>query len=354
MSINLDQNSIYYFKVNQQQENSRIDKFLTEQLNMPHLNHENINNLRIYSRSAVSKLIKSGFVSVNKNVITDCDYKLNTQHIVLVDLKAIYNIATESKITPKNIEFDIIYEDDYLLVINKPAGLTVHPGKGTEDTLINALLAKYNEVFSKFPDQIRPGIVHRLDKNTSGIMIVAKDEKTRLLLSKQLSERQISRVYLALVYGRISPIIGTIEANIARDRNDHTKMTVSNNDRGKKAVTHYKMLKAFGNNDGKNAISLLECKLETGRTHQIRAHFSFKRHPLIGDLKYMNSYNFNLLWLEHKAREVVKNFPRQALHALKLSFTHPIYGVEQSFACEIPEDIKSLISMLENNQQMQS
>lgn len=313
--------------INCDQPGIRLDKFLSFHL-------DNI------SRSQIQGLILSGKVEEENGIIITnsatktkiCSYLVDTNHIK----------TRSSELKPYDTPLDIVYEDEYLLVINKPAGLTVHPGAGNYDkTLANALIA-YSQNLSTIAGTFRPGIVHRLDKDTSGLIIVAKDDETHNLLSHALSLREIKRYYLALVFGCPNILAGTIKTYVEKHRNDHSKMVVTRAS-GKEAITHYNVLKTFA----KNNLSLLECKLDTGRTHQIRVQLHYKHLPVVGDQLYNEGQNkyINKLTLEHKL--LIDSMKRQALHAYKLEFTHPITEEEMIFEIDLPEDMKKICQELE-------
>lgn len=307
----------------------RLDKFLSSHL-------ENL------SRTQVQELISSGQVESEGKVILNSatktkptTYEVNTNYI---------------KLKPTHLEaydfpLNIVFEDEYLMVINKPNGLTVHPGAGNHDkTLANALISYSKEKLSSIGGEFRPGIVHRLDKDTSGLIIIAKDDQTHQMLSESLSERDIKRHYLALVFG--SPVLkaGTIKTFIAKHHHDHTKMVVTKAT-GKEAITHYVVLESYMG--GK--FSLIECKLDTGRTHQIRVHMHYKGFPVIGDPAYNEAQTKYLIRLDDKTKALVNDFKRQALHAYKLEFIHPITEELMEFEIDLPEDMKKLCQALENS-----
>jgi 23S rRNA pseudouridine1911/1915/1917 synthase len=288
------------------------------------------------SRSKIQKLIKNKSVKVDGKIVTDRSFQVKGGNEIEVDC---YQDESNSNLTKKHIPLDVVYEDDHLLVINKPVGLTVHPGAGNKDnTLVNALLYRYG---NKLPgDALRPGIVHRLDKDTSGLMVVAKTDIALQKLSEDLAMREIKRVYQALIYGRLMPAIGTIKTPYGRSKVDAKKMVVKfKSDR--EAITHYKTIKLLKGN-----LSLVEFQLETGRTHQIRVHMDYKKTPIVGDQLYGKSRNHNLTDLSEEVKVAIRKFPRQALHAKKLSFTHPITEEVMEFEVEIPEDIAELIKHL--------
>jgi 23S rRNA pseudouridine1911/1915/1917 synthase len=248
----------------------------------------------------------------------------------------------------KEIFFEIIFEDEDLLVINKPSGLTVHPGAGNQNhTLVNALLFTHQNRLAANGDKMRPGIVHRLDKDTSGLMLVAKNDFTHQALSLQLKERSLKRNYLAFIYGCLTPPRGVINKNITRSRFNRLKMRVSQN-LGRQAITHYKTREIFAG----GFAALLECSLETGRTHQIRVHLEAMKHSLIGDQIYNSCKKILPPDFAPEAANFIKYFPRQALQAYKISFLHPRCqkeaAKEMTFEIELAADLKKLQNFLKN------
>jgi 23S rRNA pseudouridine1911/1915/1917 synthase len=237
----------------------------------------------------------------------------------------------------------IRYEDAHLLVIDKAAGLVVHPAAGNPDgTLVNALLAHCGESLAGIGGVRRPGIVHRLDKDTSGLMVVAKDELAQARLAADFAARRITRAYQAVVWGVPQPRAGEIAGRIGRSPRNRKKMAVLSAG-GKPAVTHYRVLRAF-----KDVAALVECRLATGRTHQIRVHMSERGHPLIGDPIYGNPRSLGRLrGLSGETREPLAAFPRQALHAVLLGFQHPSTGENIEFSSKLPRDIEELVTLLE-------
>ena len=283
---------------------SRLDTYLAEKLEL--------------SRSKIQKLIKEDLVTVNgKNVNGSYQVKLNDEIEVNDDLDY------EMKVEPENIPLDIVYEDDDLLVINKPSGMVVHPAAGHyTGTLVNALLYHFN-IESK--DKIRPGIVHRLDKDTSGVMLVAKNEWTHERLSDMISKKEVKRHYLAIVNGLIKHDTGTIDAPIGRDPNNRQQMTVTDIN-AKDAITHFRVLKQYKEN------TLLECILETGRTHQIRVHLAYIGHPVNNDPTYCKK----------KATDF-----GQMLHSKYIEFNHPRTNKLLSFTVDAPKEFQDKINELE-------
>ena len=292
------------------------------------------------SRSHLQQLIKAKEVTVNNSSV-------KSSHLVLPGEIIQINIPppTPSDLTPQNIPLNIIYEDEYLVVINKPAGLVVHPACGHIDgTLVNALLYHFNEL-SQIKNTDRPGIVHRLDKDTSGLLVTARDERTHANLSEQFKNKTIKREYLAIVCGQPSFDSGTVSTFIIRSKRDRRRMVVSKN-HGKRAVTHYEMLEKF------RMHSLIKLRLETGRTHQIRVHLAHLGSPVFGDpVYYGRQSQIQTLGQTDKSftAKLLKNFERQALHARSLGFKHPATQEEMYFECSIPEDMEMLLTNLRNN-----
>ena len=228
------------------------------------------------------------------------------------------------------------------MVINKPSNITVHPGSNTKNkTLANALVA-YSNNLSSASGENRPGIVHRLDKNTSGLMLVAKNNETHIYLCGQILERKVKRKYLALTYGVPNPVIGRIITNIAPSKKDPTKMQVVKDEDAKIAITNYRVINIYEN----NMFSLVECELETGRTHQIRVHMKYKNTPISGDQKYALYYNFNPEFVSKELSNKVKELNRQALHAYKISFTHPKSLKPMEFEIPMDNSIQDILDLL--------
>ena len=261
-------NNTIKFSVDESNRGKRLDVFLAE----------NINHL---TRSFLKKLIENEQVKINKKIITSPSTKVKIKDLVSINI--IEN--NEQSIKPKKIKLDIVYEDNDILVINKSKGMVVHPGAGNyENTLVNALLFKYKKKLSNINGPLRPGIVHRIDKETSGLIVIAKNNITHSNLGDQFSNHSIERKYLCLAWGVIRPLNGKINTLISRDKKNRQLMTVSEVN-GKKAITNYKTIKVFNIKDIPK-ISLLECELETGRTHQIRVHLKYKGTSLLGDKQY--------------------------------------------------------------------
>lgn len=309
----------------------RLDKFLSVFLKNPYDSNR-------FSRSQIQKLIKNGYVTCEETEITDCSFKTKEDDIYQIQIPE----PEEADPTPENIPLEIVYEDNDLLVINKPAGMTVHPAPGTgHGTLVNALLYHCRDNLSGIGGVKRPGIVHRIDKETSGLLVVAKNDLAHQKLSEQFFEHSIERTYYAIVYSVPHPINGTITGNIGRSRFDRKKMALLKTS-GKHAVTHYETLQSF-----KNSAALVQCRLETGRTHQIRVHMSSIGCALIGDKLYKQNHKTTLK-LPMDVRHFLETFPRQALHAATLGFIHPRNGKKMQFHTDYPEDLKELLAVLHN------
>ncbi|WP_411860507.1 23S rRNA pseudouridine(1911/1915/1917) synthase RluD [Halioxenophilus sp. WMMB6] len=281
-----------------------------------------------YSRSQLQQWIKGGQLTVNRRPAKTKD-KLIGGEFLLLDAE----LEAQGDWQPEAIPLDIVYEDDALMVINKPAGLVVHPAAGNRDgTLLNALLAHLPEL-AKLP---RAGIVHRLDKDTTGLMVVGKTPTAVTDLVAQLQARTVSRTYLALVIGGLTGG-GTVDAPIDRHPGQRTKMAVVQG--GKQAITHYRVKARFSNH------TLLEVKLETGRTHQIRVHMAHLRHPLVGDSTYAGRFKIPPAASEPLIA-ALKRFPRQALHATALGLIHPVSGEAISWQVPLPKDMADLLALL--------
>jgi len=289
-----------------------------------------------------------------KNLILDKKLKLNNQIIIDPSKKVSYGdtlelIIPEPKIaslTPYKYKLDIIYEDEDLIVINKPAGIVMHPGAGNFDkTIVNALINYDKNSLSNIGDELRPGIVHRIDKNTSGLVVVAKNNETHENLSIQFSKHSITRVYRLLIWGKVKPSKGKIETFITRSSKNRQMMEVSRT-KGKKAITNYKTLEVF-ENDKTPTLSLVECKLETGRTHQIRVHMSHKGNNILGDEKYRKKFK-KLKNIDQNLEKLIYNLNRQFLHAKVLGFIHPKSGKKLRFTSILPNDLIIILKTLRN------
>ncbi|MGH7033198.1 MAG: RluA family pseudouridine synthase [Stellaceae bacterium] len=287
--------------------------------------------LAAYSRTRLKRLVESGQVTREGATITDPSLRVKPGQSFLVAIPP----PVEDRPLPQAMALAIVYEDEQVLVLDKPAGLVVHPAPGNLDrTLVNALLAHCGDTLAGIGGVKRPGIVHRLDKDTSGLLVVAKTELAHRKLSADFAARRLTRAYLALVRGVPNPGEGEIAARIGRSKTDRKKMAVLATG-GKAALTRYRTLRRFG-----AAAALLECRLATGRTHQIRVHLAAKGHPLIGDLVYGRGRASTL-------PPAARGFPRQALHAERLGFLHPTRGEYLEFSAPLPSDMAALMACLE-------
>ncbi|MCQ2253451.1 MAG: RluA family pseudouridine synthase [Bacteroidales bacterium] len=317
----------YRTTVDQKQELQRVDKYLD-------------NRIPGVSRNKIQEAAKDGCILVNNKPVKS-NYRVHPGDEVVVMLPGEH---FEFKLEPEDIPLDIVYEDDDLIVVNKKAGMVVHPAHGNfTGTLVNALAFHIGEENQQFDtNDTRPGLVHRIDKNTSGLLVIAKNEKSKVHLAKQFFHHTVNRRYQALVWGDIAEKEGTIVGNIGRDPKDRKAMRIFPEDSGigKPAITHYRVLERFG------YVTLIECKLETGRTHQIRVHMKSQSHPLFGDDVYGGDKILRGTTFA-KYRRFVENcfaiMPRQGLHAKTLEFVHPTTKKVMSFDSEIPADMQEVI-----------
>ena len=317
------------FSVNKKNNNERLDVFLSKEIE--HL-----------TRSYIKKLIEKKKVKLNKIINNSPSTKIKINDVIAI------NIIEENdlKLIPSKINLDIVYEDKDLLIINKPKGMVVHPGAGNyKNTLANALIYKYKNTLSNINGSSRPGIVHRIDKETSGLLVVAKNNLSHSNLGKQFSDHSIQRKYQCLVWGVIRPLSGRIETLISRNKKNRQLMTVSDIN-GKKAVTNYKTIKVF-NIKNVPKISLMECELETGRTHQIRVHLKYKGASLLGDKQYGKN-NIKFKKINDKFFNLLSKLGGQALHAKTLGFIHPTKKILVNFESKLPLDFKKLLDLLNN------
>ncbi len=299
--------------VNEEFINKRLDSYISD------INKE-------LSRSMAQKLICDGEIKVNGKRVKS-SYKVTLNDEIEINIPQIKEIDLQAE----DIKLDVIYEDDDIIVINKPKGMVVHPAVGnTHGTLVNAIMAKCKDSLSGIGGELRPGIVHRLDKNTSGAIIVAKNDKAHINLSNELKNHEIKKTYIALVKGIVKENEATIDMPIGRSTSDRKKMAV--NKKGKNAVTHIKVLKRFKSN-----YTLLQVNIETGRTHQIRVHLSYIGYPVVGDDVYSSGKN---KW----------QVEGQCLHAAKLEFKHPITGKVLSLEAKMPEYLENIIKELEKEE----
>ncbi len=306
----------------------RIDKALF-------MNSENI------SRSKITQFIKDGYLTRDGEVVTQAKTKtqLGETYLLKVPKPKPFELKKE------NIPLDILYEDTHLIVVNKQAGLTVHPGAGQPSgTLVNGLLYHCSKGLSQIGDMERPGIVHRLDSQTSGVMVIAKSDSVHMHLASQFANRTIERAYYTFIWRNLVPQIGEISANIGRHPRHRTKMAIVKEPEGRYALTYYKCLENYGD----FGASMVECKLATGRTHQIRVHMASRKTPIIGDQTY-GIKNPLKAAINDDAFHFAKFFPRQALHAWKLGFIHPILEDYLLFETKMPEDMEKLHHLLQKS-----
>lgn len=322
---NIDE-TLHTLSVQEPQAGMRLDKWLAQIL--PDL-----------SRSRLKALIDDGQVEDDDGPIDDASRKVRAGETYLV----IVPPATAAEPLPEDIPLVVVYEDEHLIVVDKPAGMVVHPAPGNATaTLVNALLHHCTASLSGIGGVRRPGIVHRLDKDTSGLIVAAKTDAAHQGLAAQFAEHSITRTYRALCWGVPVPGKGEIEGNIGRSSADRKKMAVVNRG-GKSALTRYLVKQSFG-----AVAALVECRLATGRTHQIRVHMTSIGHPLVGDPVYGRGRHARLKALSDRQREALASFPRQALHAFQLGFTHPASGERLTFHSDTPNDINTLIALLED------
>jgi 23S rRNA pseudouridine1911/1915/1917 synthase len=322
--------------------NNTIKLFVDEKSNGKRLDRFLADNINEYTRSFIKKLIEDKQVRLNNTLLLSPSTKVkyNDQIIINIFEKKFQNVS------PKKIKLNIIYEDKDILVINKPKGMVVHPGAGNnKDTLVNALLFKYKKNLSNINGALRPGIVHRIDKETSGLLVVAKNNLAHSNLGNQFSKHTIKRKYLCLSWGVVRPLKGTINTLITRDKKNRQLMTVSDVN-GKKAITNYKTIKVFNIKDIPK-ISLLECELETGRTHQIRVHLKYKGTSLLGDKQY-GKKNVKFKKINNDFFTKLNKLTGQALHAKTLEFVHPKTKKWVSFNSDLPDSFKKMLNLLEN------
>ena len=298
----------------EENEVSRIDTYIS-------------NKLTDLSRTAVKRMLEEGNILINGNISKPSD-KVKNGDKISIHIEE----PKEVKIEAQDIPIDIIYEDDDIIVVNKPKGLVVHPANGNPDgTLVNAIMAICKESLSGIGGELRPGIVHRLDKDTSGLLIVAKNDKAHINMSEKIKNREVKKTYIALVRGSMPEDSATINMPIGRSTKDRKKMAVTKT--GKEAITHFKVLNRYTTNKG--TYTLLEIKIDTGRTHQIRVHMAEIGYPVIGDEVYSNGKNeFGI--------------HGQCLHAKRLEFKHPITGKEMILEAPLPEYFENVISFLES------
>ena len=320
-------NKIINLIVDENNQNKRVDVFLSK--------YE-----KKISRTKIKNLIGKGYLEINNLKVLEPSKKINIKDKIKLEVPELKKL----EIKPYKYKLDIIYEDNDVMVINKPAGLVVHPGTGNFDnTLVNALINYDKKNLSSINGELRPGIVHRLDKDTSGVIIVAKNNFAHTHLSKQFNEHSIDRKYIALVWGKLRPQKGEIKTFITRSSKNRQLMDVSQT-KGKLAITNYKTIEIY-ENSRVPTLSLVEYKLKTGRTHQIRVHMKFKGNPILGDKSYKKKLK-KLKDVDPELNEIIKKIDRQCLHAKSLGFLHPTKNQRLFFESKLPNDLHKIVKKL--------
>ena len=315
--------------VTEKEKNMRVDVFINKK-------EDNI------SRTRIKNLILNQKLSINNKIFTNPAKKISDGDVI----NLIIPKPKKASLKPYKYKLDIVYEDEDLIVLNKPAGIIMHPGAGNFDnTIVNALINYNTKSLSNIGDELRPGIVHRIDKNTSGLVVIAKNNQAHENLSIQFSNHSVKRVYQLLIWGKIRPSKGKIETLIKRSSKNRQMMEVSYS-KGKKAITNYKTIKVFEN---KNTpiLSLLECKLETGRTHQIRVHLNFLGNSIVGDDKYKKKF-IKIKNIDPMLEKKILKLNRQFLHAKTIGFIHPKKNKEMIFDSNLPDELEIILKMLRN------
>ena len=320
-------NKIINLIVDENNQNKRVDVFLSK--------YE-----KKISRTKIKNLIEKGYLEINNLKVLAPSKKINIKDKIKLEVPELKKL----EIKPYKYKLDIIYQDNDVMVINKPAGLVVHPGAGNFDnTLVNALINYDKKNLSSINGELRPGIVHRLDKNTSGVIIVAKNNFAHTHLSKQFNDHSIDRKYIALVWGKLRPQIGEIKTFITRSSKNRQLMDVSQT-KGKLAITNYKTIEIY-ENSRVPTLSLVEYRLKTGRTHQIRVHMKFKGNPILGDKSYKKKLK-KLKDVDPELNEIIKKIDRQCLHAKSLGFLHPTKNQRLFFESKLPNDLHKIVKKL--------
>jgi len=320
-------NKIINLIVDENNQNKRVDVFLSK--------YE-----KKISRTKIKNLIEKGYLEINNLKVLEPSKKVNIKDKIKLEVPELKKL----EIKPYKYKLDIIYEDNDVMVINKPAGLVVHPGAGNFDnTLVNALINYDKKNLSSINGELRPGIVHRLDKDTSGVIIVAKNNFAHTHLSKQFNEHSIDRKYIALIWGKLRPQKGEIKTFITRSSKNRQLMDVSQT-KGKLAITNYKTIEIY-ENSRVPTLSLVEYRLKTGRTHQIRVHMKFKGNPILGDKSYKKKLK-KLKDVDPELNEIIKKIDRQCLHAKSLGFLHPTKNQRLFFESKLPNDLHKIVKKL--------
>ena len=315
--------------VEDEEHGQRIDIFLTKKE-------------KDLSRTRIKNLILNKNLKINSIIIENPAKKIASGDNINLNIPG----AKRASLKTYDYKLDIVYEDDYLMIINKSAGISMHPGAGNcDNTLVNALINYDSKSLSTIGEELRPGIVHRIDKDTSGLVVIAKNNFVHENLSNQFNEHSINRTYQALIWGKLRPKNGKIETLITRSSKNRQLMEVGIT-KGKKAVTNYKTLEIFENTKSP-LFSLVECKLETGRTHQIRVHMSYKGNNILGDRKYKKKFK-KFKNIDKELEKLILNLDRQFLHAKTLGFRHPKSGKELEFSSNLPIDLNLILKKLKN------
>ena len=313
----------------EEDKNSRVDVFINKKENE-------------ISRTRIKNLILDKKLKLNNKILVDPSKKLLSGD----NIELLVPLPKKASLKPYKYKLDIIYEDDDLIVLNKPAGIVMHPGAGNFDnTIVNALMNYNQNSLSNIGDELRPGIVHRIDKNTSGLIVIAKNNQAHEHLSSQFSKHTIKRIYQLLIWGKIRPSKGRIETLITRSSKNRQLMEVSNT-KGKKAITNYKTLEIF-ENQNTPTLSLLECRLETGRTHQIRVHMKYLGNSIVGDDKYKKKFK-KIKDVNPILEQNITKLNRQFLHAKTIGFVHPRKNKEMIFNAILPQELEIILKMLRN------
>ena len=315
--------------VNDSNKNQRVDVFISKCENS-------------FSRTRIKNLILKKKLKINDIVSEDPSKKVVVGDKIELDIPE----PEKASLKPYDYKLDIVFEDNDLLIINKSAGISIHPGAGNYDnTIVNALMSYCGTNLSNIGDELRPGIVHRIDKDTSGLIVVAKNNISHENLSKQFNAHTIKRVYQALIWGKLRPQSGKIETLITRSSKNRQMMEVGIT-KGKKAITNYKTLEVF-ENDKVPTLSLIECELKTGRTHQIRVHMSHKGNNILGDKKYKKRFK-KFKNIDEELEKSILKLDRQFLHAKMLGFIHPTSGKELEFSSILPHELENILKTLRN------
>ena len=315
--------------VKKNEHGQRVDRFITSKKND-------------LSRTRIKNLILNKKLKINNKIIEDPAKKIFEEDTINLEIPK----PKKASLKPYNYKLDIVYEDENLMVINKTAKISMHPGAGNYDnTLVNALINYDSKNLSNIGDELRPGIVHRIDKDTSGLVVVAKNNITHEDLSKQFKEHSINRTYQTLIWGKLRPQSGKIKTLITRSSKNRQLMEVGMS-KGKEAITNYKTLEIF-ENEKTPTFSFVECKLETGRTHQIRVHMSYKGNNILGDKKYKKKFK-KFKNINADLEKSILNLDRQFLHAKTIGFIHPINKKKLEFTSNLPQDLNIVLKKLRN------